>query len=98
MIADGCDRCEVQVVSEEHCGASAPLFFSIFEVRTGPRDLALHTLMHTLPVETRLQYIGLSSENAEFLAPLFSSQHSVLNFPVGKCGLRDVISSLLPCL
>ncbi len=31
----------------------------------------LHTLIHTFHLETKLQYLGLSLENAEFLAPLF---------------------------
>ena len=31
----------------------------------------LHTLIYTFPFETKLQYLGLSLENAEFLAPLF---------------------------
>ena len=31
----------------------------------------LHTLIHTLPIEIPLQYLGASLENEEFLAPLF---------------------------
>ena len=31
----------------------------------------LHTLIHTFAFETKPQYLGLSLENAEFLAPLF---------------------------
>ena len=58
-------------------------------------DCELHTLIHTLPIETKLHYLGLSSENAEFLAPLLSSQHLVMRFLGGKCKLRDVISTLI---
>ena len=48
------------------------------------RKLILHTLIHTFALETKLQYIGLNQENAEFLAPLLISQVLVLRFLVGK--------------
>ena len=51
--------------------------------------------MHTFPPETKLQYLGLNLVNAEFLAPLFSSQHLVPEQILGKCELRDVIHSPL---
>ncbi len=41
---------------------------------------ALHTLIHTFPLENKLQYLGLNLENAEFLAPLSSFQHLGLKF------------------
>ena len=33
-------------------------------------ECGLHTLIHTFLFETKLQYLGLSLENAEFLSPL----------------------------
>ena len=51
-------------------------------------------ILHTFPFKTKLQYLGLSLENAEFLAPLFSSQHPVLSSQRGKCELRDVMYTL----
>ncbi len=44
----------------------------------------LHTLIHTFAIWNETQYLGLSLENAEFLAPLFSFQHLVLRPLVGK--------------
>jgi hypothetical protein len=35
------------------------------------QECGLHTLIHTFPFETKLQYRGLNKENAESLAPLF---------------------------
>ena len=52
------------------------------------RECRLHTLIHTFPFETKLQYLGLNWENAEFFAPLFSSQHPVLRFLVGKVCIK----------
>ena len=34
-------------------------------------------ILHTFSFETKLQYLGLSLENAEFLAPLFYLQFAV---------------------
>jgi hypothetical protein len=44
--------------------------------------------------ETKLQYLDLNQEIAEFLAPLFSFQHLVLILYWKKCELRDVIFTL----
>ena len=54
----------------------------------------MHYILHTSPLETRLQYLGLNQKNAESLAPLSFSQHVALRFLVAKCELRDVIHSL----
>jgi hypothetical protein len=61
-------------------------------------ECGLHTLIHTFAFETQLQYLGLNSENAEFLAPLSFSQDLVPDFLGEKCELRDVIASSLPSL
>ena len=50
-------------------------------------ECALHTLIYTLPFETKLQYLGLSLETAEFLAPLFF-QHFVLRLLVRKVWIK----------
>ena len=55
---------------------------------------ALHTLIPTLPLKTNLQYLGLSLENAEFLAPLFSFQHLELRPLVGKVRIKGCNLSL----
>ena len=55
------------------------------------RNCRLHALIHTPHLESNLQYLGSSLENAEFLAPLFSSQYLVLRSLRRKCELRDDI-------
>jgi len=54
-------------------------------------NFTLHTLIHTFALGAKLQYFGLNEENAEFLAPLFISQHLVPDPISAKCELRDVI-------
>ena len=54
------------------------------ELQAGPLDCALHTLIHTFAFWNETQYLGLGLENAEFLVPLFSSQHLGLRPLVGK--------------
>ena len=56
-------------------------------------ECGLHTLIHTFAFEKKPQYLGLDQENAEFLAPIFSSQHFVPQKIGTKCELRDVIHS-----
>jgi len=55
----------------------------------------LHTLIYTFRLEPNIQYLGLNQENAESLAPLFSSQHILPEQILGKYALRDVISSFV---
>jgi len=58
------------------------------------QNFKLHTLIPTFASESKLQYLGIWQENAESLAPLFSSQHLVPEQIPEKCKLRDVIVSL----
>ena len=50
-----------------------------------------NSLDTTCEKNLKLPYLGLNLENAESLAPLFSSQHLVWDLWWGKCELRDVI-------
>ena len=56
------------------------------------RNFRSHTLIHTLPLETKLQHLGLNLEYAEFLAPLFFFSTSGAEVPGGQ-SVKDVIQT-----